>query len=146
LAASATADRVRGLEAYYAFLDVSLGRWLAAFPSKGRQVVTVMQPGRVQQASAGLLAVSGTSAEIGEAGQAPPTSVAPTVLTALGVPAATDLAAPPVRTLFSAAFQSRYPARTIATYGERRASAHTRTGKPLDREMIERMRSLGYIR
>jgi hypothetical protein len=146
LAASATADRVRGLEAYYAFLDVSLGRWLAAFPSEGRQVVTVMQPGRVQQASAGLLAVSGASAEIGEAGQAPPTSVAPTVLTALGVPAATDLAAPPVRTLFSAAFQSRYPARTIATYGERRASAHTRTGKPLDREMIERMRSLGYIR
>ena len=34
----------------------------------------------------------------------------------------------------------------VATYGTRRTSPKSTTGKALDQEMIERMRSLGYIR
>jgi len=146
LAPSAMADRVRGLEAYYAFLDGTLARWLSALPSANRQVVLVMQPGRVQQPSAGLLAVSGEGAAYGVLDQVPPTTVAPTILTALGVPIATDLAGTAARSMFTDLFQTGFPARTVATYGERRRPSHIRTGKPLDQEMIDRMRSLGYVR
>ena len=146
LAPSAMADRVRGLEAYYIFLDGTLSRWLAALPSANRQVVLVMQPGRVKQPSAGLLALSGDGAAYASLEEVPPTTVAPTILTALGVPVATDLAGTAARSMFGDLFQSAFPARTVATYGERRRPGQVRTGKPLDQEMIERMRSLGYVR
>ena len=146
VAPSITTARVRGLEAYYAFLDTALARWLAALPDADRQIILITQPGRVQQPSSGVLAISGTHASAATLDSAAPTSVAPTVLTALGVPIARDLAGTALRTLFTDAFQTRFPARSVATYGERRAPTHTRTGQPLDREMIERMRSLGYVR
>ena len=146
LAPSAMADRVRGLEAYYAFLDGTLARWLAALPAANRQVVLVMQPGRVKQPSAGLLALSGEGAASANLAEVPPTTVAPTILTALGVPVASDLAGSAIRSMFSELFQTAFPARTVASYGERRRPGQVRTGKPLDREMIERMRSLGYVR
>ncbi len=146
LASSAMADRVRGIEAYYAFLDAALAQWLSALPQGNRQIVMVMQPGRVQQPSAGLLAVSGSGAATSTLSEVPSTSVAPTILTALGVPIATDLAGSAARSMFSEVFQTKYPARTVGTYGERRRPGQSRTGKPLDQEMIERMRSLGYVR
>ena len=52
------AERVRGIEDYYAFLDGALGRWLYAAPMANRQMIVVTQPGRVLQPSAGLLAIS----------------------------------------------------------------------------------------
>lgn len=146
VAPSVMTARVRGLEAYYAFLDAALTRWLAALPQADRQIIVITQPGRVQQPSAGLLAISGTHASAATTDTAAPTSVAPTVLTALGVPIASDLAGTALRALFTDLFQARFPARAVATYGERRAASQTRTGQPLDREMIERMRSLGYVR
>ena len=146
VAPSVTAARVRALEAYYTFLDAALARWLAARPEADRQIIVITQPGRVQQASPGLLSISGAHASANALEIAAPTSVAPTVLTALGVPIANDLAGTALRTLFTDVFQDRFPARTVATYGERRAASQSRTGQPLDREMIERMRSLGYVR
>jgi hypothetical protein len=146
VAPSVTATRVRGLEAYYAFLDAALARWLAALPEADRQIIVITQPGRVQQPSAGLLALSGVYASGAIVDAAAPTSVAPTVLTALGVPIAGDLAGTPLRALFADPFHQRFPARTVTTYGERRGAPRSRTGQPLDREMIERMRSLGYVR
>jgi hypothetical protein len=146
LASSAMTERVRGIEEYYAFLDAALGRWLYAGPMANRQIVVVTQPGRVQQPSAGLMAVQGAGAGIGTSGGLSPTDVAPTILTALGVPTAGNLAGTPARSMFSEMFQAKYPARAVVTYGERRRPGQTRTGKPLDREMIERMRSLGYVR
>lgn len=146
LAPSAMADRVRGLEAYYTFLDAALATWLSARPEADQQVVLVMQPGRVQQPSAGLLAVSGASAASARVADVSPTVVAPTVLAALGVPVASDLAGAAARALFSEEFQRKHPERLVATYGERRRSTQPRTGQPLDQEMIERMRSLGYVR
>ncbi len=146
MATSATADRVRGLEAYYSFLDAALARWLALVPDANRQVVLILQPGRVQHAAAGLLAMSGSFASQATLTDLAPTAVAPTVLTLLGVPSASDLAGAAARELFSEGFTSRYPARVVSTYGKRRAPAQARTGKPLNQEMIERMRSLGYVR
>jgi hypothetical protein len=73
------------------------------------------------------------------------TSVMPTVLHALGVPLAEDLAGPVERPLFASAFLSRHPVRHVSTYGPR-ARPERPKGRPLDQEMIDRMKSLGYLR
>jgi len=146
MATSATADRVRGLEAYYSFLDAALARWLDVLPDTNRQVFLILQPGRVQRAPAGLMAMSGNLASHAALTDVAPTAVAPTVLTALGVPIASDLAGTAARGLFSEDFSGHYPPRAVSTYGKRRAPAQVRKGQPLNQEMIERMRSLGYVR
>jgi hypothetical protein len=68
------------------------------------------------------------------------------VLYALGLPASRELAGQALAGLFDPAFIARYPVRTIERYGARLARGPARRGQPLDEEMIERMRSLGYVR
>jgi len=63
----------------------------------------------------------------------------------IGVPIARDLAGRPAG-LFTAAFVHDHALLDIATYGARTASNRPGGGKPLDKEMIDRMRSLGYVR
>ncbi len=74
------------------------------------------------------------------------TSVAATVLHAMGVPVARDLADGPALDLFSPAFLQSHPVRHIESYGTRMPAARAGSGRALDREMVERMRSLGYVR
>ena len=145
LSPSAAAYRLAALERYYTFLDESLAPLLAGEPAGPRLILLVTQPGRVEHPGAGLLALSGDSAGSGRTSAAL-TAVAPTVLHALGVPVAKDLASPPVIQLFSQVFAAGHPVRDVATYGTHRSTARSGAGAPLDREMIERMRSLGYVR
>ena len=145
LSPSAAADRLAALEHYYKFLDESLAPLLAGEPPGPRLIVLVTQPGRVEHPGSGLLGLSGDSAGSGRTSAAL-TAVAPTVLHALGVPIARDLASPPAIQLFSPVFAAGHPVRDVATYGTHRSTARTGAGAPLDREMIERMRSLGYVR
>ena len=145
LAPSAAAERVASLERYYEVLDDAIGRLLDANPTDKRLVIVVTQPGRVTTPGDGLLAISGPGAG-GTGPSAEVTSVAPTVLFALGVPVARDLASPPAINLFSGDFVASHPVRDVATYGRRQVTPRTGTGQPLDKEMIERMRSLGYVR
>jgi Type I phosphodiesterase / nucleotide pyrophosphatase len=144
LAPSDAAERLAAIEQYYVFLDGAIGAWLAHDAGPGRLVMLVTQPGRVAQPTAGLLAVSGDSASSTHT-TADVTAVAPTVLYALGVPVADDLASPPVTALFAQPFVAAHPVRAVATYGSRHPAARPATGQPLDKEMIDRMRSLGYI-
>jgi hypothetical protein len=67
-------------------------------------------------------------------------------LYALGVPIARDLPGAPMMGLFARAFAERYPVRFVATYGRPRPPAVQASGAPLDQEMIDRLRSLGYVR
>lgn len=150
LAPSAAAERVRALEGYYAFLDTAIASTLLSQDDPRRLTWLVTQPGRVggdAATTAGLLAVTGAAA----ASTASPDAMsaealAPSVLRALGVPVATDLAASSAEFLFDDAFRAQFSLRTVPTYGERRGGPTGSAGKPLDREMIERMRSLGYVR
>lgn len=152
LAPAAAAERVRGLEAYYAFLDRAIGTTVLQHDQPARVTVLVTQPGRVAvtsaTASGSVLALAGPIAAIGGATTdvLPAEALAPTVLRVLGVPVAADLAAGAVDAFVTAEFTQAFPMRTVATYGERRARTAPPTGQPLDREMIERMRSLGYVR
>ena len=144
LSPSVVAERVASLERYYEFLDAAIGALLPATPDV--TVILVAEPGRVTTAASGRVAISGGAAGSGDSGSMPPTAVAATILHALGVPVAADLASGPDMGLLSPAFAATHPVRLVATYGARTATSRPRGGKPLDREMIERMRSLGYLR
>jgi hypothetical protein len=50
------------------------------------------------------------------------------------------------RALVTDAFLTAHPVRSVPTYGPRRNTPRRTTGQPLDQEMIERMRSLGYVK
>jgi hypothetical protein len=142
---SQLASRLEALRGYYAYLDGLLAAYAA--PREGELIVTVAQPGRIATIGHGLIGMSGA----GAAARQPDVSmravdIAPTVLHALGVPASRELAGRPVIDLFAAEFVARYPVREVESYGSRAVSATAREGQPLDREMIERLRSLGYVR
>ena len=68
------------------------------------------------------------------------------MLYALGVPVSRDLPSAPLLELFDPEFAARYPLRYVATYGRPSAAPALRSGQPLDQEMIDRLRSLGYVR
>lgn len=150
LAPAAAAERVRALEAYYAFLDRTLASTVLAQDHPQRVTFLVTQPGRVAVSATGPAAVMAIAGQVSAAGAGTgplaAEALAPTVLRVLGVPVATDLGAASAEALLHAEFRDAAPLRTIATYGERRVRSTPTTGQPLDREMIERMRSLGYVR
>ena len=145
LAASSMAERVTALERYYVFLDGLIGEVVSAMPTEDRLVVLVTEPGRTGGPTAGRVALSGRRIRAGGTLSAPPTAIAPTVLYALGLPVARDLPEP-ATDLFDRSFVAAHPVRLVASYGSRMSAVTPRTGQALDREMIERMRSLGYVR
>jgi hypothetical protein len=71
---------------------------------------------------------------------------APTVLYALGVPLSRELAGEPLRVLFGGADLNASRERYVSTYGRPFTSPAPREGRPLDQEMIDRLRSLGYVK
>ena len=144
LAPSVVAGRLQALRDYYVFLDRLLTHVLA--PADDELVFVVTEPGRVTAASDGLMGVTGRVAATNKAVTGRVTDVAPTVLHALGVPVSRDLAGAPLIALFTDAFVQRYPVRKIETYGPPTAIAGERGGQPLDQEMIDRLRSLGYVK
>ena len=144
-APSAIAARVVALREYLAFLHDLLTPWLQSSP--GEFVVLVTQPGRVTTPATGTLTVYGVLPPpeheerplIGDRGTASVLDVAPTILGGLGVPLSREL---PGRGRSILGLTTRY----VSTYGPPYRDESVRTGKPLDQEMIERLRSLGYVR
>ncbi len=145
LAASAVAARLEGLRNYYAFLDRALGPSLAA--ADGEMVMLLTEPGRVHSSDSGLLAITGAGASIDASSEeAESVNVAPTILYALGVPLSRELPGTYLSSLFDRDFASKHPPRFVATYGPPNVVAGARAGQPLDQEMIDRLRSLGYVK
>jgi hypothetical protein len=161
-------ERIAALDHYYEMLDRIVNR-VAYVPTEGLNppnpypnttVILVTQGGRVSQPSPGIVTVyAGVVHDRVEPGRlrdaladatpvtnASRMSVAGTVLYALGVPVADDLGSPPLLSLFGPAFVAAHPLRTVATYGTRSSMARRAGGNTLDQEMIDRMRSLGYLK
>jgi hypothetical protein len=143
-APSALEARVAGMRSYYVYLDGLLQDALG--PAEDELVIVLTQPGRIASIDYGLMAARGGFAATPGEATGRPTDVAPTVLHALGVPISRELAGRPLAGLFSAAFLERFPVRKVESYGRRAAPTAVRNGQPLDQEMIERLRSLGYVR
>ena len=143
--ASAAAERLAALERYYVVLDALLAPLIK--PGPGEIVLVVASPGRVQNNASGLFVATGDAANSQLTdGTARPTDVMPTVLHALGIPISRELAGRPLVEMFSAAFARRSPGTGSQHLRIADASRSPRTGQPLDQEMIDRLRSLGYVR
>jgi Type I phosphodiesterase / nucleotide pyrophosphatase len=143
---SAVAARVDALRRYYVFLLDTLAKASAAEP---REIVMVVrQPGRVDGAQPGMLQVIqgdyATNAGQGKIERV--IDIAPTILHVLGVPLSRELPGRVMGTLLTPEFTERYPERYVPAYGPPLASPPSRSGKPLDQEMIDRLRSLGYVK
>lgn len=139
---SRAAERVAGLKIYYAFLGDALGPWLR--PRPGEDVVLVTEPGRVESPADGTLTMyTARNVEsqpgLADGGVARVNDLAPTILNSLGIPLSREL---PGRPLGPFAPPPTY----VATYGRPAAAPPPRSGKPLDQEMIDRLRSLGYVK
>lgn len=145
-APSAVAGRVDALKDYYDFLAVALER--VAAPGPTQMVLVVTSPGRVQNTGAGVLSVAqgGTFLDSANSEEARVVDVAPTVLYALGIPLSRELAGQPMRHLFGSAELNEHRERYVSTYGRPFTKPTARDGKPLDQEMIDRLKSLGYVK
>ena len=144
LAPSAVAARLQALGDYFVFLDRLLGPVLTADNSE--LVVVVTEPGRVATTGAALLGMTGPIAAEDPSVRGRTVDIAPTVLHALGIPVSRELAGAPLTHLFNSEFLRRYPIRQVATYGPPSVQRQARSGEPLDQEMIDRLRSLGYVK
>ena len=144
VAPSALSARLEALRGYYRFLDQLIGH--VAAPSADEMIVVVAEPGRIASITQGALAVSGKGSAIGVHADARTLDIAPTVLHILGVPISRELAGRPVLDVLAPDLAARFPVRQVESYGRRTSPARLREGQPLDREMIKRLRSLGYVR
>ncbi len=141
---SALQARLEDVRNYYVYLDGLLKD--ALVPADDELVILLAQPGRLQTIDHGLMAAQGALAGSGVTGTARAVDIAPTVLHALGVPVSREVAGTPILKLFSIEFAKRFPVREVEGYGRRVSPTGLRDGQPLDQEMIERLRSLGYVR
>jgi hypothetical protein len=142
--ASALSARLQAIRDYYVALDRLLA--LTTVPSPSEVLFVVTAPGRVAGGGEGRLGARGTIVRDGATIQGSVTDVSPTILYALGVPASRETAGSPLLGLFSDTFTTRYPIRHVPTYGRPSNRPTERQGQPLDQEMIDRLRSLGYVR
>jgi hypothetical protein len=146
IAASTLSERLGAITGYYVILDGLLASYSTLEPQGDEVVMVVTQPGRVGAVADGRLAARGRRTSSSREVSGSQLDVAPTLLYALGLPVADDLSGKALIGLFSSEFTSAYPARAVATYGSPQRPAVARANKPLDQEMIERLRSLGYVR
>ena len=144
LAPSDVSTRVQALRDYNVFLDRLLSDVIT--PKDSEVVIVLTQSGRVAASAAGLLGASGGIAAPRVDVQGRAVDAAPTILHTLGIPISRELPGAPLLTLFSPDFVRRYPIRQVATYGAPSIHATDRSGQPLDQEMIDRLRSLGYVK
>jgi hypothetical protein len=145
LPASALAARLESLERYYEYLDAAVAPLVERAPAD-RVFALLADPGRSASRGPGLLALTGgpirPSARLAGTGA----DVAPTLLYLLGVPVSRELPGTVQLGLFDDAFRSRNPVRRVESYGRRFIAPRPPAASPLDRDMLERLRSLGYVR
>jgi hypothetical protein len=142
--ASGASARVLALESYYVVLDTLLADTARA--RDGELVMMVTAPGRVAPGPGGRLMLNGAPVRTGMEVPARLTDVAPTLLYALGVPISGTLAGSPLVELFTESFTASHPVAHVPTYGPPLNERAPRTGQALDEEMVDRLRSLGYLR
>lgn len=70
--------------------------------------------------------------------------ITPTILHGMGLPVAEDFDGKVITALFTPAFQAAHPVRKVPSYGAMSAGKPTQNAET-DVEMLERLRSLGYI-
>jgi hypothetical protein len=147
------AARREALEAYWATLDPAVAACVRSREDGNRdtRLLWLTLPGKPWPDAdagprAGMLAVTGGGGNA--SGRMLPSPVqlseiAPTVLWLLGLPVARDMDGSPRTDALAADAEG---VRWIASYGRQQAEGLEQAAGTLDQEMLERFRSLGYIR
>lgn len=139
---TAALDTQQAIEGYLRWLDGELAARLSGAAAPLRAVV-VADPGRTALASSeGFVAVAGGRAERGcVGGPVRDLDVAPIVLDLAGFPSSREMAG----TLPSTCLAAGISTDPVATFGRRSLPASDEAS-PYDPEMVERLKSLGYLR
>lgn len=139
-------ERLAVVRAHFRFLDERLG---AIVRETGPDTVLVLvgDPGRLARRAAeppeGLLVLAGAAVAAGDRGRAAERDVAPTVLHLVGMPVSAELSGRVLEDCLDPAFRARFPVRRVPSYGRRATSRPAESA--FDREMLEELKSLGYI-
>jgi hypothetical protein len=137
--------RLVAVRAAYAAADALLGAY-AADLAADEVLLVVGDPGRLPRKASGaegLLVLVGPAIQPGDAGRVSERDVAPTVLHLAGLPVSRELEGKVVEAALSLTFRKDRPVRYVATYGRRPRGRAAESA--FDQEMLEQLRSLGYI-
>ncbi len=137
--------RLDAVRAYYGYVDGLLGA-LAEGGGPSDVLVLVGDPGRLPRRGTnaeGLLVLSGTPIAAGDLGTVSERDVAPTVLHLAGLPLSRELEGRALESALTAEFRAAHPLRSVASYGRRPRGRATESA--FDRQMLEELKSLGYV-
>jgi hypothetical protein len=145
-AALASLDqRLEAVRAHYRFLDERLGE-LRGEPRPGEVLVLVADPGRLARQgrtpATGLLSIVGAPVAPGDIGSVSERDVAPTVLHLAGLPVSRELSGRVLEAGLREDWRRAHPVRFVDAYGRRAAAARS---SDFDAELVEELRSLGYV-
>src|SRR5262249_26573894 len=137
--------RLDAVRAYYAFVDGLLGRAVDD-AGPGDVLVVVGDPGRLARrggAAEGVIVLHGAPVVAPDLGAVSERAVARTVLPRAGLPASRELDGRVIEGALAAEFRGAYPVRWVESYGRRPPGRAAESA--FDREMLEELRSLGYV-
>jgi len=130
----------------YRFVDSLIGEEVLGL-GPNDILVLVGDPGRLArgapQPALGLLALAGPAIAPGDFGSVSARDVAPTVLHLLGLPRSRELDGQVLEAALSDEFRRAHPVRSVGSYGRRPPSRPA--DSPFDDEVLEQLKSLGYI-
>jgi hypothetical protein len=138
--------RLDAVRAYYRDVDGVVGTFVGESASASDVLVLVGDPGRMARRSGkaeGLLVLRGGGIDSTLLGTVSERDVAPTVLHLAGLPVSRELEGRALEAALGARFRSAHPLRFVASYGRRAATGPAESA--FDRDMLEELRSLGYV-
>ena len=137
--------RLDAVREYYRLVDGRIGQAADETPG-GDVLVLVGDPGRLARRAGlaeGLVVLRGGPIAAADVGTVSERDVAPTVLHLAGLPASRELEGHVVEAALAPAFRAAHPVRWVASYGRRPPGRPAESA--FDREMLEELRSLGYV-
>jgi hypothetical protein len=138
--------RLGAVREQYRFVDTLLAGEVAGLGAPD-VLILVGDPGRLARGAAepaeGLLVLAGTPVAPGDLGSVSERDVAPTVLHLLGLPRSRELDGQVLEAALTESFRRDHPVRTVDSYGRRPPSRPADSA--FDQEVLEQLRSLGYI-
>lgn len=135
-------SRLSAIRTYYQWLDGRIGEFFGELKT-GEVALLVADPGRLERrATTGLVLAVGAPISRGDRGAVSERDVAPTILHLVGLPVSAEMDGHVWLDALIPSFRRDHPVRTVARYGQRRTAP---AASGFDREMVEELRSLGYI-
>jgi len=134
---------------YYLYTDKLVGQYLKA-ADKNTIIIIASDHGlmRGHHTNNGVFIISGPSIKSNVRSSKPInlTDILPTILYALNLPIAKDMDGQPFLEAFKEEFLAKNKIQYIKTYGKRKKTTDLPTPSALDKKMLERLKSLGYIK